>query len=81
VCPLYLKGYTSLGKIDNTEKNPALRQADGERESVCGWVKETVGTRHVYRDRDRDGDAMECQAATTVRSTHMYVPKRAITID
>ena len=46
VCRLYQEGYTSLGKVDNTAKNPALRQADGSylpAWQLSDWSLERAG--------------------------------------
>jgi len=46
-CPLYDSGYTSLGKVDDTEPNPALKKADGTgylpAYELTDWALERAG--------------------------------------
>jgi len=53
VCPLYQQGYTSLGKIDNTLKNPALALPDGSylpASHLRDWGLERLGRATQHKE-------------------------------
>lgn len=65
-CSLYDEGYTSLGNIDNTEKNPALRTKAGylPASALTDWNLERAG-----RVKRVDSDTVLKMAQQAVRDT------------
>ena len=65
-CHLYDDGYTSLGKVASTNRNPALRRPDGSY--LPAWQLDDASLERAGRVSSKKPDATAAAAATTADS-------------